>query len=272
MIKLKNKKISKLMTIIIFAGSVTLGSNITISNGLENNNNIKNGWALEDNNYYYYKDNLKQNGWSEDTNGKWYWLKSDGVMASNKWIEVKGKWYRFYKGGAMLEEEWYQDNKGGWYWLKVGGVMACDETIHIKGKTYKFSDNGKMLTDKEVKIEKIIDVAHKQIGKPYRWGSSGPNSFDCSGLTSYVYKNGAEVSIPRTSREQGKVGKTITKSNLKEGDLVFFNTSGSGISHVGLYIGDSKMIHAPSAGKNVKIENINSSYYSSKIVTAKRIL
>ena len=120
-------------------------------------------------------------------------------------------------------------------------------------------------------INKIIDIANTKIGKPYKWGSTGPNSFDCSGFTSYIYQNGAGINLPRTSVAQSKVGSKISRNQLKSGDLVFFNTSGKGISHVGMYIGNSKFIHA-STSKGVRIDSLNSSYYKSRFVSASRII
>ncbi|MDY3002350.1 MAG: SH3 domain-containing C40 family peptidase [Romboutsia timonensis] len=137
--------------------------------------------------------------------------------------------------------------------------------------------NENLVSTEEVKEEQlniqnnIISVANSQIGKPYKWGTIGPNSFDCSGFTSYIYKNGAGISLPRTSVSQSKVGTKISRNQLKSGDLVFFNTSGKGISHVGVYIGDSKFIHA-STSKGVRIDSLNSSYYKSKFVSASRII
>lgn len=125
---------------------------------------------------------------------------------------------------------------------------------------------------RQKQIDELLSVASKQLGKPYKWGASGPNAFDCSGLTYYVYKNSVDISLPRTSKDQAKVGNSVSKNELQPGDLVFFNTSGKGISHVGMYVGDSKFIHSPSSGKPVKYDNINSTYYKNKFVTAKRII
>ena len=125
---------------------------------------------------------------------------------------------------------------------------------------------------KDTKGRRVVKVAKQQLGKPYVWGATGPSSFDCSGLTSYVYKQSLNKTLPRTSREQSKVGKTVSKSNLQEGDLIFFGSSSSNINHVGLYIGDSKMIHSPKPGDVVRIDSINSSYYAKRFVTAKRVI
>ncbi|EQI50135.1 nlpC/P60 family protein [Clostridioides difficile Y184] len=79
--------------------------------------------------------------------------------------------------------------------------------------------------------------------------------------------------IPRTSKAQSKYGQTVSKANLQPGDLVFFTTNGSGsVSHVGIYVGGGNMIHSPSTGKTVSVTSINSSYYTARFVTAKRIL
>ena len=122
------------------------------------------------------------------------------------------------------------------------------------------------------KVQAVINLAKSKIGSPYKWGAEGPNSFDCSGLTYYVYKNGAGVNLPRTSSSQASAGYSVSRSNLKPGDLVFFNTNGKGISHVGLYIGNNEMIHSPNEGQTVHIAKINNSYYSSRFVTARRII
>ncbi|MGL5347608.1 MAG: NlpC/P60 family protein [Peptostreptococcaceae bacterium] len=121
-------------------------------------------------------------------------------------------------------------------------------------------------------VEAVLNLAYSKIGSPYVWGAEGPNSFDCSGFTSYVFRNAAGVSLPRTSSAQSGYGQTVSKENLQPGDLVFFNTSGKGVSHCGIYVGGGNMIHSPSSGKTVSTTSINSSYYSSRFVTAKRVL
>ncbi|MGL5347933.1 MAG: NlpC/P60 family protein [Peptostreptococcaceae bacterium] len=122
------------------------------------------------------------------------------------------------------------------------------------------------------KVQAVLNLAYSKMGSPYVWGAEGPNSFDCSGFTSYVFRNAAGVSLPRTSSAQSGYGQTVSKANLQPGDLVFFNTSGSGVSHCGIYVGGGNMIHSPSSGKTVSVTSINSSYYSSRFVNAKRVL
>ncbi|MFD9977002.1 NlpC/P60 family protein [Streptomyces sp. NPDC059017] len=102
------------------------------------------------------------------------------------------------------------------------------------------------------KAEKVLSFARAQIGKPYVWGATGPSSFDCSGLTQAAWR-AAGVDLPRTTWDQVKAGQSVATADLLPGDLVFFYDD---ISHVGIYIGDGKMIHAPKPGANVREESI----------------
>ena len=94
--------------------------------------------------------------------------------------------------------------------------------------------------------------AEKAIGRPYVWSASGPNSFDCSGLTMWAYGH-AGVSLPHRSRDQIHRGARVSRSNLRPGDLVFF---GSPIHHVGMYVGAGDFIEAPHAGSRVRIASL----------------
>ncbi|MEV8389536.1 MULTISPECIES: NlpC/P60 family protein [unclassified Streptomyces] len=102
------------------------------------------------------------------------------------------------------------------------------------------------------KAAKVLAFARAQIGKPYVWGATGPSSYDCSGLTQAAWK-AAGVELPRTTWEQVKAGTRVATDDLLPGDLVFFYDD---ISHVGIYIGDGMMIHAPKPGANVREESI----------------
>lgn len=101
----------------------------------------------------------------------------------------------------------------------------------------------------------VVNIALSKLGSPYRWGAAGPNAFDCSGFTMWVYAR-VGVSLPHSSRAQINYGQRVSRDNLKPGDLVFFGRSQ--IHHVGIYIGDGRYVHSPSTGDVVKISNLDS--------------
>lgn len=101
--------------------------------------------------------------------------------------------------------------------------------------------------------QKIVDTALAQQGTPYAWGGSSPRGFDCSGLVQYAAR-AAGISEPRTSRAQATVGTPVSKADLRPGDLVFFYNP---VGHVGIYIGDGKMVHAPTTGDVVRIASVD---------------
>ncbi|MFJ3515248.1 NlpC/P60 family protein [Streptomyces sp. NPDC090131] len=101
---------------------------------------------------------------------------------------------------------------------------------------------------------RAVAFAHSAIGKPYVWGATGPGSFDCSGLTQAAWRS-AGVSLPRTTYTQINAGRRVSRDQLAPGDLVFFY---SGVTHVGLYIGNGQMIHAPRPGSTVRSAPIDS--------------
>ncbi|KOV11476.1 hypothetical protein ADK60_35160 [Streptomyces sp. XY431] len=103
----------------------------------------------------------------------------------------------------------------------------------------------------------VVQFAYSQLGKPYVWGATGPSGYDCSGLTGAAYR-AAGVQLPRVSQAQWNAGARIARADLQPGDLVFFYGD---LHHVGLYIGDGKMIHAPRTGKNVEVLPIDAMPY-----------
>lgn len=106
------------------------------------------------------------------------------------------------------------------------------------------------------------------VGTPYRWGGTTENGFDCSGMIQYLYKNALNVNIPRTSRQMAEASRKISPKKLKSGDLVFFNTSGRGISHVGLYIGNGEFIHAPTSSGTIRTARLDQPYFRQRFTGA----
>jgi cell wall-associated NlpC family hydrolase len=120
------------------------------------------------------------------------------------------------------------------------------------------------------KMDNAISLLKSQVGKSYVWGANGPNSFDCSGLVKYIYKNALEKNIPRTSYEQSKFGQAVDRKDLQVGDLVFFDTMGKGrVSHVGMYIGNNEFIHAANEKDGVKQSKLTG-YYERHYIGARR--
>lgn len=118
--------------------------------------------------------------------------------------------------------------------------------------------------------DSIEQTAFHFIGTPYRFGGEGPSGIDCSSFVQQVYGEHS-IDLPRTAREQSAVGSEVALQDLQKGDLVFFSTYASYPSHVGIYLGDGKMIHASSGKGEVVVSDINSGYYQSRFLGAKRV-
>lgn len=121
-----------------------------------------------------------------------------------------------------------------------------------------------------VDINGLGRTASRFLGTPYRFGGEGPSGIDCSSFVQQVFRE-HQVSLPRTAREQITVGSEVAPGDLRKGDLVFFRTYASYPSHVGIYMGDGKMIHASSAKGKVVVSDINTNYYRSRFLGAKRV-
>ena len=165
----------------------------------------------------------------------------------------------------------------GWSKITANGVegYASSEYLSSTKPSTGSSDSSNSSGSTSSSVNAVLNLAAKQLGKPYVWGAQGPSSFDCSGLTYYVYKNAAGVTLPRVSSDQSRYGTTVSKSNLKAGDLVFFDTSGSNngaVSHVGIYVGNGEMIHASSSKEKIVQVSIETSYWNNAYVRAKRVL
>ena len=129
---------------------------------------------------------------------------------------------------------------------------------------------GTISADAATTTAQLTQTAKKYIGIPYKYGGTTTAGLDCSGYTQLVFKK-LGYSLNRTAASQYQQGKSVAKSKLVTGDLVFFNTSGKGVSHVGIYIGQGKFIHS-SSSKGVSIAKINDPYYWGKrYIGAKRV-
>lgn len=120
--------------------------------------------------------------------------------------------------------------------------------------------------------EDISVTAIGLIGIPYRWGGNTPaGGFDCSGLIGYVFSSTRDKKIPRVTTDIARVGEPVINASLAPGDLVFFNTMGTPNSHVGIYVGKGRFVHAPSTGGTVRLEYLSKSYWASRFTQARRL-
>jgi len=171
-------------------------------------------------------------------------------------------------------DNWYNvitsSDKQGWVESKYITVMLTQNTnVNRSGSSREVFDD-------------IDSITAKYLGKKYAYGASGPNSFDCSGFTSYILKtyyseyiNAKGINlIQRTASGQATMGTTVGRVDLQKGDLVFFDTSGiigDNITHVGIYLGDGQIIHASTSRRQIVIDSLSDRYYSSRFMKAIRL-
>lgn len=120
--------------------------------------------------------------------------------------------------------------------------------------------------------QEIILQAMSLIGVRYKWGGNSPETgLDCSGFIRYVFQKSVNIALPRSASAMSRIGLRVDKDELQPGDLVFFNTLRRQFSHVGLYLGNNKFIHAPSTGKNITIANMDQKYWATRYNGARRM-
>ncbi len=120
--------------------------------------------------------------------------------------------------------------------------------------------------------QEIILSALSQTGVKYKYGGNSPEGgFDCSGFVRYVFQQAANLTLPHGARAISQLGQTVTQRELKPGDLVFFNTVRSTFSHVGIYIGNNRFIHSPSAGSAISVTDMGDSYWAKRFTGARRL-
>lgn len=127
-------------------------------------------------------------------------------------------------------------------------------------------------TDGHAPAGSVTSYARSLIGVPYKYGGNSPDTgFDCSGFVGHVFKRSLGVSLPRSAQQISRQGQFIKLAQLREGDLVFYDTNNKSYSHVGIYLGDDRFIHAPSSGGSVRIENMGLDYWRKHYNGARRI-
>lgn len=149
--------------------------------------------------------------------------------------------------------------------LDADGLVGASTYMALMGRDMPEVSRGSNYISR-----RVVQTSLDYIGVPYVFGGTSPSGFDCSGYVRYVFAN-AGISLPRTADAQYEVGYPVSTSELIAGDLVFFSTYDYGASHVGIYLGDGKFVNA-SSSRGVAIDSLNSSYWSSCYIGARRVM
>jgi cell wall-associated NlpC family hydrolase len=121
----------------------------------------------------------------------------------------------------------------------------------------------------DARQQEASEIAASMVGKPYRYGGNTPQGFDCSGLVYFSFRR-AGMNVPRSTETQRDKSRKVSATNLDRGDLLFFNQEGKRSSHVGIYIGRNRFVHAPSSGKQVRLDSLVDPYWQKHLVDTRR--
>lgn len=152
--------------------------------------------------------------------------------------------------------------------LAVLLLSACSAPMHRDSKFDDVPSGGSRMSTHE-----LTDYAQSLLGVPYRYGGNSPDSgFDCSGFVDHVYNRTVGIKLPHNSAQISQHGRFVYRKELRNGDLVFFNTSRRKYSHVGIYIGNGTFIHAPSSGGSIHIDELSNPYWNRNYNGSRRII
>jgi len=228
-----------------------------------------------------------------------------GYLAEHGYIYISREWVEFYRTiGTVTESDvWVYNSQdpdvrerihltaesdtfrvvsyyGNWYQVIFQGESAfirrryidipCDLLPVPSIRPNCIGGNNESSSSGSVRDD-VVAMARRYVGRPYRWGGNGPDSFDCSGFVGYIMRHFG-VDLPRRSRDMASSGTHVARSDMLPGDLMFFATGGGGISHVGLYIGGGEMIHASTSRSGVVLVSVDTAYWRRVFVTARRVL
>lgn len=150
-------------------------------------------------------------------------------------------------------------------------LAGCTASTSYKQSTGQATTQvGKNNLPPSDKGREIVVMSMWMIDKGYKFGGKNPEAgIDCSGLVTWIYREGANYKLAGSARDQAKKGTSVNPADTKPGDLVFFNTRGFDYSHVGIYVGDGKFIHAPNSKSKVRIDRIDQGKYASKYIESR---
>jgi cell wall-associated NlpC family hydrolase len=186
-----------------------------------------------------------------------------------KWIVIITTLFALTAANSFADEDMPVGDTSPSAWLGSGDTPAPSPA---KARPKKPATRATEKPTDYTPAQDLLLSAMSLIGVKYTWGGNTPESgLDCSGFIRYVFQNSMNMTLPRTAVEMAQAGKTIDKTELKPGDLVFFNTLGRTFSHVGIYLGDNRFIHSPRAGRSVEVANMGQNYWTSRFTGARRI-
>lgn len=272
-------------------------SNTTESNNTDNQNKDNSEQTTSQNNSESQTNNQTDNNQTTTSNEKEYtpknyYIKSSAVnvrakssTSSNvittltqntqvKAVGEEGDWYKVEVNGksGYILKSLLSANKIEVTSRSSTADRQTTNNSNNKEQTTNTNKEQEATTTNSSKGEEIVAYAKKFLGRKYVYGGSGPNTFDCSGFTMYVYKHFG-YSMGHSAVTQAGLGKYVSKSNLQPGDLVIFNDSANrSIGHVGIYVGGGNFIHASSGSGKIIISSLSGSYYNTRYVTGRRII
>ncbi len=152
-------------------------------------------------------------------------------------------------------------------------MLAAPAAQADEESTLRLQESLTLLDRASSSIQQTLDGALDLVGIRYRRGGSSPESgFDCSGFVGHVFREGLGLYLPRSAKEMSHKGEVVSRHELQPGDLVFFNTMRHAFSHVGIYLGDNRFVHAPRTGGRVRVEDMSQHYWLKRFNGARRLL
>lgn len=150
----------------------------------------------------------------------------------------------------------------------LGLLSGCSATA----KKYGNAGTGSSISPANQEMNDLVFYALSLADTPYVYGGNSPEQgFDCSGFVGHVFRHSLQIKLPRTSGQLSKKGKFILQTELRPGDLVFYNTQQRAYSHVGIFVGEGKFVHAPKTGSHIRVERMNTPYWAVRYNGARRI-
>ncbi len=212
----------------------------------------KPGYDYSNTTGYIFADQNEISPWAKEAVGYLYGIEVINGVGDN----------RFNPGGETTREQ-----------AIVIAVRMHDKVLEAdkaSQTTLAASRGGVNRQESALKL-KLQSLIEQELGKPYKWGGTGPDGYDCSGLVYALYKK-LGITLPRTSRGQAGAGTYVEKKDLAYGDIVLFARDGNNINHAGIYVGNGEFVHSPQSGDVVKVSPLTSGYYADCYYTARRVL